>query len=127
LITNIGKWALSLRYFCHQGIKSVPPGAHYIYYSLCDENYQQREGNFIFLKPGQVYIRKWSQKQQAFIRLLKEEEEAYTLGVNSHEFDSYLGPYPIHQHTQWQSCTNYLDEITIDKINVLFSIAYRNI
>ena len=43
-----------------QGLKVIPPGPHYVYFALKDEDYQNRMGFFIHIKGHDVVVRKWS-------------------------------------------------------------------
>jgi len=46
------------------GVKLIPFGTHFIYYSLKDENYQFKLSFFINVKENNnIFIKKWSEKQ----------------------------------------------------------------
>ena len=66
-----------------KGVKLIPPGAHFVYFALKDENYASRMGFFIHVpKPTDcrersdvVIVRRWDEHLQAFTRLPTEAEE----------------------------------------------------
>ena len=49
-----------------KGVKLIPPGPHFVYYSLKDEDYQNRMGFFIYIKESNkpdhqdVIVKKWN-------------------------------------------------------------------
>ena len=45
-----------------KGIKLIPPGPHYVYYSLGDEGNMFKTGFFLDLKEKEVVVRKWDKK-----------------------------------------------------------------
>jgi len=65
-----------------------------VYYSLGNENNMFKIGFFIFIKRGDVIVRKWSSIEEEFVRLDDEIEKGYIKGVKMMDFDLYLGPYP---------------------------------
>ena len=84
-----------------KGVKLIPPGAHYVYFSLKDEDYQNRMGFFIYVKPilreheQDVIVRRWNQEEQVFEPLGESDSMAYAEGVRNMDFDKYLGAYPM--------------------------------
>ncbi|CDW90609.1 UNKNOWN [Stylonychia lemnae] len=108
-----------------KGVKVIPPGAHYVYYSLKDEEFSARMGFFIYINHRQpdnqdVVIRKWNEKNQEFQLLDEQQEEiSYQEGVRNMDFDKYLGVYPIDNYQQWQGLSNFIDQNTIKRIESL--------
>lgn len=96
------------------GVKLIPPGSHFVYFALKDEQYASRLGFFIHVpklntaatdtdrRQESVIVRVWDPHMQAFIRLPTEAEEcAYQEGVLNMDFDGQLGCYPLKNHKQW--------------------------
>ncbi|KAL8034403.1 hypothetical protein ABFX02_12G026100 [Erythranthe guttata] len=59
-----------------KGIKMIPPGIHFIYYSA--SNREGREfspvvGFFVDASPSQVIVRKWDQEEEHLVKLSEEE------------------------------------------------------
>jgi len=83
-----------------KGVKLIPPGAHFVYFSLKDEDYQNRMGFFIHisnhgLDKQDVIARRWNSEEQLFEALPASDDAAYTEAVRNMDFDKYLGAYPI--------------------------------
>ncbi|KZV48923.1 hypothetical protein F511_09711 [Dorcoceras hygrometricum] len=102
-----------------KGIKMIPPGIHFIYYSSSNREgseFSPIAGFFIDARPSQVIARKWEKKEEIFVKLLEEEEERYYHAVKSLEFDAQLGPYSLSQYAEWKHLSNYINKATIDRI-----------
>ncbi|KAK4383445.1 protein AAR2 [Sesamum angolense] len=77
-----------------KGIKMIPPGIHFIYYSSANREgseFSPVVGFFIDATASQVIVRKWDQKEERFVKLSEEEEERYSDAVKRLEFDKQLG------------------------------------
>ena len=111
------------------GVKLIPPGAHFVYFALKDEQFAARMGFFIHVpKMAQsapdeaerqklVIVRVWDEKLQAFTRLPSDSEEcAYQEGVLNMDFDSKLGRYPLEYYAQWTQMSDYVSADVIDRL-----------
>ena len=99
------------------GIKLIPFGSHYIYYSLNDEEYAIKQGFFIDVNKNQlIHIRKWDNEIEDFISLKDEDEKNFSIGVTNLEFDPFLGNYPFEQYENWKDLTKYINYDIISKI-----------
>ncbi|KAI3462593.1 hypothetical protein Pfo_019256 [Paulownia fortunei] len=102
-----------------KGIKMIPPGIHFIYYSSSNREgseFSPVVGFFIEANPSQVIVRKWDQKEERLVKLSDEEEERYSDAVKRLEFDKQLGPYTLSQYGDWKHLSNYITKDTIDHI-----------
>eukprot|EP00347_Sterkiella_histriomuscorum_P015680 403356101 len=121
-----------------KGIKLIPPGAHYVYYALQDEEFAARMGFFIFINEAQeirdsqqeesidseiyytkqdVIVRKWNSERQEFEKVQDQQEEiSYQEGVRNMDFDKYLGVYPMQNFQQWQGLSSFISKEVIDRI-----------
>jgi A1 cistron-splicing factor AAR2 len=110
------------------GVKLIPHGSHYVYYSLKDEKYQFKIGFFMNISPkNRVIVKKWSHHCQDFITLNEEEENRYNLifihiiryksAATNYEFDSFLGAYPTDKTSAWNECSNYISKDVLDILN----------
>lgn len=100
-----------------KGVKLIPPGAHYIYYSLKDEEYAARMGFFIYIaKKQDVVVRRWDEEKQEFIRLPESEEVSYAEGVRNMDFDKNLGAYPMENHSQWLGLSNLITKEVLETL-----------
>ncbi|XP_051117659.1 uncharacterized protein LOC127242240 [Andrographis paniculata] len=101
------------------GVKMIPPGVHFVYYSSSDKGGSQFSaivGFFIDASPSQVIVRKWEQKEERFVKLSEEEEGRYSDAVRRLEFDKKLGPYTLSQYGAWKNLSNYITKDTIERI-----------
>ncbi|CAL5366473.1 unnamed protein product [Camellia sinensis] len=102
-----------------KGIKMIPPGPHFLYYSPSN-----REGNefspiigfFVDASPSEVIVRQWDQQGERLVKLSEDEEERYSHAVKSLEFDRQLGPYTLSQYGDWKRLSNYITKSTIERI-----------
>ncbi|KAJ8761262.1 hypothetical protein K2173_001318 [Erythroxylum novogranatense] len=101
------------------GIKMIPPGPHFVYYSSSTgdgKDFSPITGFFIDVGPSEVIIRQWDQQQEQLVKVLEEEEERFRQGVKSLEFDRHLGPYNLSQYGEWKCLSNYLNKEIIERI-----------
>ncbi|KAI5684353.1 hypothetical protein M9H77_05581 [Catharanthus roseus] len=101
------------------GIKMIPPGVHFVYYSSSNREgseFSPITGFFIDAQPSQVFVRKWNKEEEHFVKLPEEEEDRYTEAVKRMEFDRQLGPYNLDQYTAWRRLSNYITKDTIQRI-----------
>ncbi|KAL3346244.1 hypothetical protein AABB24_024934 [Solanum stoloniferum] len=102
-----------------KGVKMIPPGVHFIYYSSSN-----REGNefspivgfFVEASPSEVIVKKWDSKDERFVKLSEEEGERYAQAVKKLEFDRQLGPYALDQYGDWKRLSNFITKSTIESI-----------
>ncbi|KAK3003218.1 hypothetical protein RJ639_018891 [Escallonia herrerae] len=102
-----------------KGIKMIPPGPHFIYYSSSSRvgnEFSPVIGFFIYTSPAEVIVRKWDQLEEQLVRLSEEEEERYSQAVKSLEFDRQLGPYTLSQFQDWKRLSSYITESVIKSI-----------
>ncbi|WCJ25265.1 AAR2 protein family [Euphorbia peplus] len=102
-----------------KGIKMIPPGPHFVYYSSSTRDGKEFSpviGFFIDGCPSQVIVRKWDQLEERLVKVPEEEEERFSYAVRSSEFDRHLGPYNLTQYGEWKSLSNYLTKNVIERI-----------
>ncbi|XP_057971583.1 uncharacterized protein LOC131160196 isoform X2 [Malania oleifera] len=101
------------------GIKMIPPGPHFVYYSS-----SSRDGNefspvigfFVDACSSEVIVRKWDQEEERLVKLSDEEDERYCKAAKNLEFDRHLGPYALSQYGEWKHLSAYITKATIEKI-----------
>lgn len=102
-----------------KGIKMIPPGPHFIYYSSSNRvgnEFAPIVGFFIDACPSEVISRKWDPHEERLVKLSDEEEERYAQAVKSLEFDRQLGPYTLSQYGEWKLLSNYLTRNVIERL-----------
>ncbi|KAF5780287.1 putative A1 cistron-splicing factor, AAR2, AAR2 domain superfamily [Helianthus annuus] len=100
-----------------KGIKMIPPGPHFVYYSSSNRGgseFSPMIGFFIDLNPSEVIVRKWDPQEERLVKV--PEEERYSQAVKSLEFDKYLGPYTLSQYGEWKMLSNYITKSVIERI-----------
>ncbi|KAK6644390.1 hypothetical protein RUM43_000657 [Polyplax serrata] len=99
-----------------RGMKMIPPGLHYVYYSTVNSYGQSpRIGFFHHFKPREVVVKKWDSKEE----LLIDEEDPVKVEVlkdNLKEMDKFLGPYSYEVWERWKHLTNHISQEVIHKM-----------
>ncbi|KAL3568376.1 hypothetical protein D5086_031027 [Populus alba] len=102
-----------------KGIKMIPPGPHFVYYSSSSKDGKQFSpivGFFVDAAPSEVIVRKWNQQEERLVKVPEDEEERFCQAVKSLEFDRYLGPYNLSQYGEWKRLSSYLTKTIIKRI-----------
>lgn len=104
-----------------QGIKMIPPGIHFCYYSERDSLTKQlanRQGFFIEIRQSNemFIVIRWSSSENLFQRQQLTTDE-YELRRNQrYELDRLLGQYPLETYRQWLALSNHLRSDFLDKL-----------
>ncbi|KAJ8442453.1 LOW QUALITY PROTEIN: hypothetical protein Cgig2_022336 [Carnegiea gigantea] len=102
-----------------KGIKMIPPGVHFIFYSSSNRDGKEFSpiiGFFIETSPSEVVVRKWNPQEERLIKVPEEEEERYAQAVKCLEFDRQLGPYSLDEYGDWKRLSNYITKDVIERI-----------
>ncbi|XP_060524301.1 protein AAR2 homolog isoform X1 [Cylas formicarius] len=103
-----------------RGVKMVPPGIHYIFYSSVSNtgDTAPRTGFFHFFKKSEVYVKKWDNITQG---ISTEEVSNKDVGLtdNLKVLDRFLGPYPYDILDRWKILTANITENLLKKLNPL--------
>ncbi|KAH9675560.1 AAR2 protein family [Citrus sinensis] len=102
-----------------KGIKMIPPGVHFVFYSSSSRDGKEFSpiiGFFIDAGPSEVIVRKWDQQEERLVKVSEEEEARYTQAVCSLEFDKQLGPYTLSQYGEWKRLSSYITKSIIERI-----------
>ena len=89
-----------------QGIKMIPPGIHFCYYSerdLLTKELANRQGFFMEIKqPNEMLIViRWSTAENLFQRQFLTSDEYEIRRNQRYELDRLLGQYPLDTYRQW--------------------------
>ncbi|XP_028309215.1 protein AAR2 homolog [Gouania willdenowi] len=99
-----------------KGVKMIPPGLHFLYYSsvnspTCGSEIGPRTGLFLSVKPKDVILAKWDQKEEDLdFSASQDEEQVNRIRANLRELDPHLGPYPFEVLRKWVSLTDRISE-----------------
>lgn len=101
-----------------KGVKMIPPGIHFIYFSVSDKygNIGLRNGFFHDFKAKQIIAKKWNHQTETIEDYNLSLEQLENFQQRKREFDKFLGAYPYNEYKRWISLTNY---ITDDLMNIL--------
>ncbi|GAB2288941.1 hypothetical protein Dimus_023247 [Dionaea muscipula] len=101
------------------GVKMIPPGVHFIYYSSSNREGKEFSpiiGFFVDTSPSEVLVRRWYPLEERLVRVSEEEEGRYSRAVRSMEFDRQLGPYTLREYGDWKRLSSYVTKVIIEKI-----------
>eukprot|EP00124_Ichthyophonus_hoferi_P004918 Ihof_evm2s611 gene=Ihof_evmTU2s611 len=92
-----------------RGVKFIPPGVHFIYYSAADKTGagSPRTGFFYVFEKGEVVVRQWNTESEDAEPIQDKEQES-RLRLAVREFDPFLGTYPLTTHHTWVGLSNYI-------------------
>ncbi|KAL2317240.1 hypothetical protein Fmac_031116 [Flemingia macrophylla] len=102
-----------------KGIKMIPPGTHFVYYSSSSRDGKEFSpiiGFFIDAGPSEVIVRKWDQQEERLVKVSDEEEERYSQAVKNLEFDRQLGPYNLSHYEDWKRLSSFITKSVIERL-----------
>lgn len=101
-----------------RGVKMIPPGLHYIFYSNVDKlgDTAPRIGFFHYFHKGEVLVKKWDKETEDISLDQVSEHEVAGLTNSLFALDKFLGPYPYDILEKWESLTSHL---TVELTKVL--------
>lgn len=111
-----------------RGVKMIPPGVHYIFYSAANDSgdVAPRTGFFHNFRPSEMLVKKWDEKLEGMSEEPVSEEEIVRLKDNIKSLDGFLGPYPYNIHERWKTLSSNMNGkfliicCTHDFINFLY-------
>lgn len=102
-----------------RGVKMIPPGLHYIFYSSVDSNsgdIAPRIGFFHNFKKGEFVVKKWNVDEENMSRETVPEKDVWGLKQNITLLDNFLGPYPHDIYERWKTMTLNITVELCDKL-----------
>jgi A1 cistron-splicing factor AAR2 len=101
-----------------KGVKMIPPGIHFIYFSVTDKygNVGMRNGFFHNFKLKEVLAKKWNPQSESLFDDHYTNDELNSFRENRREFDKFLGPYPFDEYKRWVSLANNLSDSFLQKL-----------
>lgn len=102
-----------------RGVKMIPPGIHFIYYSSRSPtgDTAPRTGFFYDFKQRELLIKKWDKYNEDVLpddETTEEEKEGYMSSLRDQ--DKFLGPYPYENYKKWVSMTTYLSSELVTQL-----------
>ncbi|XP_045473012.1 protein AAR2 homolog [Harmonia axyridis] len=101
-----------------KGIKMIPPGMHYIFYSAVSSTGDKapRSGFFHNFRAGEMIVRKWDGKEENMSSCNFSEYEIASFRRNMPALDPFLGPYPLDIYKKWVTLTENMTDQLIDRL-----------
>ncbi|KAI8789044.1 protein AAR2 [Biomphalaria glabrata] len=108
------------------GIKMIPPGIHYLYYSSTSkENVSgPRSGFFYHFEAQQIVVTKWDKTLEEIHFESISHDELQRYHCNKENMDSFLGPYPYEKYKQWVSLSSHITKDLVDILKPDVGIIY---
>lgn len=99
-----------------KGVKMIPPGIHFIYYSSVSKegSAAPRIGFFHEFKEGDVLVKRWDKKTEDIQLDEIPDEEQKRYRSNLKQFDKSLGAYPYENYRIWFSLTNHISKSIVE-------------
>jgi len=100
------------------GIKMIPPGLHFVYYSpknVRDGSLAPRRGFFHHFESKQVVVKKYDKVTEELISKV-DEEEIKRVSDNLKHIDSNLGPYPFESWKKWVSLSSRINNASLKRL-----------
>ncbi|CAG9463435.1 unnamed protein product [Pedinophyceae sp. YPF-701] len=107
-----------------QGVKMIPPGAHFISTAASDApaaaggaSFAPVTGELVWLERGEVLVRRWDTGEECLAPLESPEEaERYVAGVRNMSFDAGMAPYDLRSLRAWRSVTGAITSDTVRRV-----------
>ncbi|XP_030753961.1 protein AAR2 homolog [Sitophilus oryzae] len=100
-----------------RGIKMIPPGVHYIFYSSTSHgDVAPRTGLFHYFRPSEIVVKKWDKEKECLSTEEVSDEDIVGLKENIRALDSFLGPYPYDIWEKWKKLTSSISENVLKKL-----------
>ncbi|KAF6027201.1 hypothetical protein EB796_014491 [Bugula neritina] len=112
---NMNSWQAAENF---KGIKMIPPGLHFIYFSSCSSEGQlaSRTGFFRYFREREVVVRKWNSFVETFDPEITDEEELNRFIQNKKELDRYCGAFPYDSYKKWVSLSRHITTETTGRV-----------
>lgn len=100
------------------GLKMIPPGLHFIYYSAVSKDGQTapRTGFFHTFKRQEILVKKWDKRLEDIQECAVTDTEVEQFRSNIRNLDRFLGPYPYDVWKDWISLTNHMSDAVLDEV-----------
>ncbi|OQR71459.1 hypothetical protein BIW11_10982 [Tropilaelaps mercedesae] len=97
-----------------RGIKMIPPGIHYVYYSnVSMGTVAPRTGFFHDFTERELLAFQWDQKRDILVKVTTEEHER--LARSFRQLDRFLGPYPFETFRKWTALSDRMTKQLVQR------------
>jgi len=112
---DINSWNIGDKFM---GIKMIPPGIHFVYYSsvnVSQRTVAPRTGFFHNFSRGEVLVRRWSRETEEIVDNVSPEDQERVRG-DMKNIDKCLGVYPYQTWKKWISLSDQITEATLSRL-----------
>lgn len=104
-----------------KGIKMIPPGIHFVYYSAVSKDGQTapRTGFFHSFKKKEFVVKRWDDYAEDISDEPIPEDELERLTSDVKHLDQFLGAYPYETWKKWLSLTNSITDSVLERMQPL--------
>ncbi|KAK9879072.1 hypothetical protein WA026_003886 [Henosepilachna vigintioctopunctata] len=101
-----------------KGMKMIPPGLHYIFYSAVSDtgDVAPRSGFFHTFSKGEVILKTWDSDRGDISEQVVNKEEINKFKQNIKQLDNFLGPYPYDIYEKWITLTENITENLVNHL-----------
>ncbi|XP_046572116.1 protein AAR2 homolog [Haliotis rubra] len=101
-----------------RGVKMIPPGIHFVYFSACNKEGQTapRSGFFHNFQPREIVVRKWDKLTEDMTSEGVTADDMERFSSNMQDLDRFLGPYPYENYKKWVSMTNHISNTVLEHV-----------
>jgi len=112
---DYNSWTVGPRF---KGVKMIPPGIHFCYYSAVNKENQAspRTGFFHNFQSKEVLVKKWDSVMEDIQVDPINLEEQERIEASKMDLDRYLGAYPYESYKKWISLSNHMTFRTVEKL-----------
>lgn len=98
-----------------RGVKMIPPGIHYIFYSGLNDygDIAPRSGFFYNFKQGEMIAKKWDKDECDISSDIITENEIVSFKENLMTLDQFLGPYPYDISEKWYNLSSHITGVIV--------------
>ncbi|XP_053991724.1 protein AAR2 homolog [Hylaeus volcanicus] len=101
------------------GIRNIPLGSHFFYWSPLDEEDNNTLGQCLFFEENKVIVRCWCEETDTFKRLEDDEAERYEIGVRKGDFLLHMACYNSDFIALWKEVSYFISKKVVDRIEPL--------
>ena len=109
-----------------RGVKMIPPGLHYIFYSSVSKtgDVAPRTGFFHHFHEREVLVKKWDTNSEDICLRNVDEDEVVGLKENILALDKFLGPYPYDIYKKWIELTSHITRMNVNVLKFFQNVCY---
>ena len=112
---DLNSWNVGEKFM---GIKMIPPGIHFVYYSSVNLSHKcvaPRTGFFYNFGRGETVVRKWDKENEEIIDSVSQEDQE-RVRADLKNLDKCLGVYPYGSWKKWISLSDQISDATLSRL-----------